>query len=97
MTDQHDQGCHSLVLQLTLQGTEVKVLALIQLIRPEQVGYDHDIDGPPMRWLPAPRAQRAREAARSANHGSRKPGKRVIEALCEQRRVLREGARALVQ
>lgn len=44
MIDQYQQGCGSIVLQLTLQGTEIEIVALEQLLRLEQVRNDQDVD-----------------------------------------------------
>ncbi len=60
-----------MVLQLTLQGAEIEVPALLQLIRLEQVGYDHDINGVLVVRQLVLRTQRARDTSRSANYGSR--------------------------
>ncbi|MGO9934493.1 MAG: hypothetical protein ACLPV8_22130 [Steroidobacteraceae bacterium] len=60
MTDQHQQGGDSPVLQSILQLTEIKIVALVQLLPPEQVGNDHYIDWTPVRHSRARCDQRAR-------------------------------------
>ena len=52
MIDQHQQGGGSPLLQLILQGTEIEVVFLAQLLAVEQVGDDQDINGSPYAKAP---------------------------------------------
>jgi hypothetical protein len=60
---------------VTLQSTEIEVVALLQLLRLEQVRNDHHIDRAPGKGGEARRRQRARQAAYGANHSFRNAGK----------------------
>ena len=44
MIDQHQQRRDSVVPQVTLKATEIEIVALMQLIRFEQMGNDHHVD-----------------------------------------------------
>jgi hypothetical protein len=59
--DQHQQGGRPLVLQLTLQGTEIEIVGPLQLLRLEQVRNDYNVEWGVVLWEePARSTQRAR-------------------------------------
>jgi hypothetical protein len=97
MTDQHQQGCDSVVAQAFLQVTEIEILAPMQLIVLEQVGNDHHIEWALVKRGRSRRNQRARQRAYCADHGSWEVGKSTTRTPGEQRRILPEGARVFVQ
>ena len=73
--DQHQQGGRALVLQSTLQGSEIEIVGPLQLLRLEQVRNDHDVERALLMGDDLARGtQRACETARGANHGLRSNG-----------------------